>query len=109
MVSREYEKTMLNIEATSREIWRIARSTRNRVDAFCCHAGVIEGYLHTATDKQLIEEPKTLDVLLHKLGVISKALSDQTVDLDQWVGEIKMLVTTARTLANSEEADNAEK
>lgn len=109
MVSREYEKTMLNIEAISREIWRLARSTRNRLDAFCYHAGVVEGYLHTATDKQLIEEPKTLDVLLHKLGVISRALSDQTADLDQWVAEIKMLVTTARTLANSEEAGNAEK
>ena len=109
MISREYEKTMLHIEATSREIWRITRSTRNRVDAFCYHAGVIEGYLHTATDKQLIEEPKILDVFLHKLSVLSKALSDQAADLDQWVGEIKTLVTTARALANSEEAGNAEK
>lgn len=106
MISREYEKTMLNIEAISREIWRIARSTRNRLDAFCYHARVIEGYLHTATDKQLIEEPKTFDVLLHKLGVISRALSDQAADLDQWVGEIKTLVPTTRALANSEEAGN---
>lgn len=109
MTSREYEKTMLNIETISREIWRQTRSARSRVDAFCYYAGVVEGYLHTATDKQLIEEPKILDAFIHKLGIISEALSDNAVELDQWVGEIKTLITTARALANSEEAGNAEK
>lgn len=108
MTSREYEKTMLIIESISREIWQKIRSARNRVDALCYHTGIIEGYLHAATSKQLIEEPEILDHFINHLGVLTKALSDKAAELDQCVPEIKTLIRTARTLANSEEAENVE-
>lgn len=106
MSSSEYADPLLNIVNAVKEAREKIRSAREMVEELSLHTGIIEGYLYGATRKQLTKDPETLDHFIKYLGIGTGALSAKAAELDQYVLEMRTVITTARANAGDKECGN---
>lgn len=109
MSSREYMDTMLDIETTAMGLGYAADYAQELAKKLGYTLGKTEGYLQAATPEFLIKFPIIIDEQIDKSIILAGDLETIASQLGKQITTIKKLIATARTLANSEEADNAEK
>lgn len=105
MVSREYMDTMRDIQINSKGIGRSVCHIQELAIKLGYALGDAEGYLQASTPKDLIKHPETLDDLIKKTGILADNLETIAGVVAAQIATIKKLISTARTLANSEETD----
>ncbi|MDU4028287.1 MAG: hypothetical protein E7H38_07950 [Varibaculum cambriense] len=109
MSSREYMDTMLDIETTAMGLGNAADYAQELAKKLGYTLGKTEGYLQAATPEFLIKFPIIIDEQIDKSIILAGDLETIASQLGKQITTIKKLIATARTLANSEEAGNAEK
>ena len=108
MVSREYIDTMRDIQINSKGIGRSVYHAQNLAIKLGYALGDAEGHLQASTPKDLIEHPEILDDLIEKSGILADDLETIAGVVAAQIATIGKLSATARALANSEEAGNAQ-
>lgn len=106
MVSQEYMDTMRDIQINGKGIGRSVCHAQELAIKLGYALGVAEGHLQATTPKNLIEHPEILDGLIEKSGILADDLETIAGVVGAQIATIEKLITTARTLANSEEAGN---
>lgn len=109
MVSREYMDTMLDIETTAMGLGNAVDYAQELARKLGYTLGKTEGYLQAATPEFLTKFPILIDEQIDKSIILAGDLETIASQLGKQITTIKNLITTARALANSEEAGNANK
>lgn len=109
MVSREYMDTMLDIETTAMGLGNAVDYAQELAKKLGYTLGKTEGYLQAATPEFLIKFPILIDEQIDKSIILAGNLETIASQLGKQITVIENLIKTARALANSEEAGNAEK
>lgn len=106
MASREYIDTMLKIQVNGRGIGRSVEYAQDLAIKLGYALGIAEGHLQAITPKDLVNHPEILDDLIEKSGILADELETISSVVAAQIGTIKKLITIARTLAESKEAEN---
>lgn len=106
MSSREYMDTMLDIETTAMGLGNAVDYAQELARKLGYTLGKTEGYLQVATPEFLTEFPILIDEQIDKSIILAGDLETIASQLGKQITTIKKLITTARALANSEEAGN---
>lgn len=109
MTSPEYMDTMLEIETTAMGLGNAVDYAQELARKLGYALGKTEGYLQAATPEFLIKFPILIDEQIDKSIILAGNLETIASQLGKQITTIKKLIKTARALANSEEAGNAEK
>lgn len=108
MISREYMNTMLDIQTNGKGIGRSVCHAQDLAIKLGYALGIVEGHLQAITPKDLVKYPEILDDLIEKSGILADGLETIAGVVAAQISTIKKLIKTARALANSEEAGNAQ-
>lgn len=106
MISREYMDTMRDIQANGKGLGRSVCHIQELAIKLGYALGVAEGHLQAITPKDLIKYPEILDDLIEKSGILADDLETIASVVAAQISTIKKLIATARTLAESKEAEN---
>lgn len=106
MTSREYIDTMRDIQINGKGIGRSVCHVQDLAIKLGYALGIAEGHLQAITPKDLVNHPEILDDLIEKSGILADELETISSVVAAQIGTIKKLITTARTLAESKEAEN---
>lgn len=106
MSSREYMDTMLDIETTAMGLGNAVDYAQELARKLGYTLGKTEGYLQVATPEFLTKFPILIDEQIDKSIILAGDLETIASQLGKQITTIKKLITTARALANSEEAGN---
>lgn len=108
MVSQEYMDTMLDIQTTAMGLGNAVDYAQELAKKLGYTLGKTEGYLQAATPEFLIKFPILIDEQIDKSIILAGNLETIASQLGKQITTTKNLIKTARALADSEEAGNAE-
>lgn len=109
MNRQKYLDTMRDIQINGKGVGRSVCHAQELAIKLGYALGVTEGHLQATTPKNLIKYPEILDDLIEKSGLLADDLETIAGVVGAQIATIEKLIATARALANSEEAGNAEK
>ena len=108
MVSQEYMDTMLDIQTTAMGLGNAVDYAQELAKKLGYTLGNTEGYLQAATPEFLIKFPILIDEQIDKSIILAGNLETIASQLGKQITTTTNLIKTARALADSEEAGNAE-